>query len=119
MPKKSFALEQIINKLREVEVLISKGQNAPSACGAIAVERSDPLLLASPSLRCAYGAVPHTRADLHGDIPRHSTGQQMRFMLTSKVQSPPIKASPSLVFGPLDQATTAWDSGIQPELRSN
>jgi putative transposase len=37
MPKKTFTTEQIISKLREAEVLISKGQTVPAVSRAIGV----------------------------------------------------------------------------------
>ena len=37
MPRKRFTPEQIINKLREAEVLISKGTTTPQACKQIGV----------------------------------------------------------------------------------
>lgn len=37
MAKKTFSTEQIINKLREAEVLISQGQTIPNVCKAIGV----------------------------------------------------------------------------------
>lgn len=32
MPKKTFTPEQIVNKLRQVEVLVSQGKTVPLAC---------------------------------------------------------------------------------------
>jgi putative transposase len=37
MPKKNYTTEQIISKLREVEVLISQGQTVPMVCKVIGV----------------------------------------------------------------------------------
>jgi transposase-like protein len=37
MPKKTFTTEQIINKLREAEVLVSQSQTVPAACKVIGV----------------------------------------------------------------------------------
>ena len=37
MAKKTFTTEQIINKLREADVIISQGQTVPAACKAIGV----------------------------------------------------------------------------------
>jgi len=32
MPKKTFTLEQIVGKLRQIEVLVSPGKTVPLAC---------------------------------------------------------------------------------------
>jgi hypothetical protein len=32
MPKKTFTAEQIVGKLRQIEVLVSQGKTAPVAC---------------------------------------------------------------------------------------
>jgi len=32
MPKKTFAPEQIVTKLRQIEVLVSQGRTVPAAC---------------------------------------------------------------------------------------
>jgi transposase-like protein len=37
MAKKTFTTEQIISKLREVELLLSQGQTAPAVCKVIRV----------------------------------------------------------------------------------
>ncbi len=37
MPRKSFPAEQIINKLREAEVLLSQGQTVPAASRALGI----------------------------------------------------------------------------------
>ena len=37
MSKKTFTTEQIISKLREAEVLFSRGQTLPAACKVIGV----------------------------------------------------------------------------------
>ena len=37
MPRKSFPAEQIINKLRETEVLLSQGQTVPAASRALGI----------------------------------------------------------------------------------
>ena len=37
MPRKRFTTEQIIGKLREVEILLSKGKDVPFACKQIGV----------------------------------------------------------------------------------
>jgi transposase-like protein len=37
MPRKSFTAEQIINKLREAEVLLSQGQTVPAASRALGI----------------------------------------------------------------------------------
>ena len=32
MPKKTFTAEQIVGKLRQIEVLVSQGKTVPQAC---------------------------------------------------------------------------------------
>lgn len=37
MPKKTFTPEQIVNKLRQVEVLVSQGKTVPLACKEVGI----------------------------------------------------------------------------------
>jgi transposase-like protein len=37
MPKKTFTTEQIVNKLRQVEVLVSQGKTVPLACKEVGI----------------------------------------------------------------------------------
>ena len=55
MVKKSHSPEQVINKLREAEILLNQGANVGEACrkiGAIATSKPLDLLRRRPSVRC-------------------------------------------------------------------
>ena len=56
MPKKTFTPEQIVAKLRQIEVLMSQGKTVPLACKEAGDHGSDLLPLAARVRRPATGA---------------------------------------------------------------
>jgi hypothetical protein len=56
MPKKTFTPEQIVGKLRQIEVLVSQGKTVPLACKDSGVTDQALLLLAPGIRRPSTGA---------------------------------------------------------------